>query len=389
MDDVSPPRISVNSEPGLSRVDLLLFVNLRSQASGLFQSIQEALMSLGREDLFTLKLLQVRDCPQLIEHFKLVTTPSLVKTHPLPFQVLTGTNMTEQLAYWWPRWQNQLQEAQDLAYSELDEAETQRLMQPSTEISEQVFRLSDEVFGLRQAKASLEAQLRFRERVVEILAHDLRNPLTTASLAIETLEIGLRDRDKLSDAMARQLVGQARRQMRKLDAMVTDLLQPNQGQDCLSINPLRFNLGQLCRELVQQFDSQLEAKSQVLIEDMPLDLPDACADPDRIRQVVANLLDNAVKYTPVGGKIVISAFHRTTQQLEVSVCDTGPGVPEADQDRIFHNAVRLERDATAAGYGIGLSVCDRIIKAHFGRIWVAPRVPQGSCFRFTLPVYED
>lgn len=381
------PRPSEDPSQRMARIKLLLFVNLRNQASALVEDIRATLAVLGGHDLFELEITQVREHPQLVEHFKLVATPSLVKTHPLPSQVLTGSNVTDQLRYWWPRWKSQLERVRSA--STAAEAQALGLSGPSTELSEHIFRLSDEAFSLRQANASLEAQLRFRDRILAILAHDLRNPLLAASLAIETLEKGLTGEVVLSPDLSCQLAAQARTQLKLLGGLVADLLRPDWGQERLAIQPLRLDLSQMQAGLLEQFEEQLVAKGQLLRIDIPLDLPPACADPERIRQVFGNLLDNAIKYTAQGGEITISAFHRTSQKLEVSVCDTGPGIPLEDQQRIFEHTVRLERDQATAGYGIGLALCDRIIKAHYCRIWVDSRVPEGSCFRFTLPVYEE
>lgn len=388
--DADPkPQTAETSSAGVS-INLLLFINLRNHSSALVEEIRATLRDLqGDEHRFELEMTQVKEHPQLAEHFKLVATPSLVKTHPLPAQVLTGSNVNEQLRYWWPRW---VSGARLLASKEPppDEPELDlNLKGLPTDISEYIFGLEDEAFRLRQEKNSLQAQLRFRDRIISILAHDLRNPLMGASLAVETLGKGLSLETPLPDGLDLQLVNQAKGQLKVLDSLVADMLQPDWGQERLTIEPQRCDLAELRSTVIQQFEEQVAAKGQVLRVDIPLDLPPACADTERIRQVFANLLDNAIKYTPHGGEIHISAFHRTSQKLEVSVCDTGPGVPMEDQARIFENTVRLARDQATPGYGIGLALCDRIIKAHYCRIWVDSRMPEGSCFRFTLPVFDE
>jgi len=368
-------------------INLLLFINLRNHSSALVEEIRSTLDELRGSDRFDLEITQVREHPQLAEHFKLVATPSLVKTHPLPAQVLTGSNVMEQLRYWWPRW---ISEARLLASNEPPPEETGLDLEGlPTDISEYIFGLEDETFRLRQENDSLQAQLRFRDRIISILAHDLRNPLMGASLAVETLGKGLCQETPLPEGLDLQLVKQAKGQLKVLDNLVADMLQPDWGQERLSIKPQRCDLAELRATVIQQFEEQIAAKGQRLEVDIPLDLPPACADTERIRQVFANLLDNASKYTPPSGSIMISAFHRTSQKLEVSICDTGPGIPVEDQGRIFENTVRLDRDQGTPGYGIGLALCDRIIKAHFCRIWVDSRMPEGSCFRFTLPVFDE
>ena len=127
---------------------------------------------------------------------------------------------------------------------------------------------------------------------------------------------------------------------------------------------------------------------QKLVKDIPTDLPPVYVDQEKIRQVLINLLGNATKYTPEGGKIELTVMHRTAQKIEVSITDNGLGIPAELRDRVFEERYRLERDGEADGYGIGLSLCRRIITAHYGHIWVDDAIgKKGSCFRFTLPVY--
>lgn len=129
-------------------------------------------------------------------------------------------------------------------------------------------------------------------------------------------------------------------------------------------------------------------KRQYIIKEIPQDLPPVYADPKLIRQVIINLLENAIKYSPENVPITLSIIHKTTQKVQVSVMDLGPGIPTAKKQKIFEGHFRLKRDRNEEGYGIGLSLCRQIINAHYGQIWVDNNGNQGSCFRFTLPVYR-
>ncbi len=394
------------------RVQFMLFVNHYSKGDQQAQLIRQALSELGGDDCFGLQVVHISSQPSLVEYFRLVAIPALVKTEPLPTQVLTGTDLVQQLRYWWPRWQIALQEESlpqfnDKRLPSEGVIGPEGVMLPAG-ISRQVFQLSDEVFRLKQESEALEEQLKFRDRVIAILAHDLRTPLTTASLAIETLEKGLKQSQQwlaaadvpapsggaipnhspLSDEMMLRLADQARSQLRKLDRMMDDILQAAQGEaDQLSIQPEKLNLQRLCHDIMLQLRDRLSAKSLHMDADIPTDLPPVCADAERIRQVLNNLFDNAIKYTPAGGRLSLACLHRTSQTVQISLCDTGPGIPPEAEETIFDDAFRLPRDQQTSGYGIGLSLCRRIICAHYGRIWVSPRSPHGSCFHFTLPVY--
>lgn len=170
--------------------------------------------------------------------------------------------------------------------------------------------------------------------------------------------------------------------------MITDLLETARGSNSeFKLQPHKLQLGELCQSVLVQMSEQFQLKSQQVKTDIPQDLPYVYADQELVRQVLVNLLDNASKYTPVGGEIHIAMLHRTTQKIQVTVCDNGPGIPEENRDRIFEDHFRLKRDEGKEGYGLGLSLCQRIIRAHYGRIWV-DTAPKGGCFHFTLPIYR-
>jgi two-component system clock-associated histidine kinase SasA len=240
---------------------------------------------------------------------------------------------------------------------------------------------------MKRDKEELEEQLHFKDRIVAMLAHDLRNPLTALSLALETIEVG---GEKITPKLMEQLLQHARNQTKIVNAMITDLLEAGRGSNTeFKLNLRRIELDKLCYSVINDlyFIDRLKAKEQDLVVDIPSGLPLVFADEERIRQVLTNLLSNAVKYTPVAGKIVFTVLDRTSQKTEVSITDTGPGIPPELRDRIFEERYRIERDDNEDGYGIGLSLCRRIVRAHYGQIWVEDAGKQGSCFRFTLPVY--
>ena len=89
-----------------------------------------------------------------------------------------------------------------------------------------------------------------------------------------------------------------------------------------------------------------------------------------------------------GGTISLSVIHRTSQQVQVSISDTGDGIPKEKQERIFEGHFRLKRDEKKEGYGLGLALCRNIVRAHYGQIWVDSAPNKGSSFHFTLPVYR-
>ncbi|MBH8565407.1 histidine kinase [Nostoc sp. CENA67] len=381
-------------------LQLLLFVDGRPKSRQQVQRIRTYLKALQAEYKFELQIIDVGQQPYLAEHFKLVATPALIKIHPEPRQILAGSNIIAQLKTWWPRWQTAVD-----TYLKLQEDITERIDENgrvssskstinSIAVSAELMRLSDEIFRLKQEQDKLQEQIQFKDRVIAILAHDLRNPLTAVAIAIETLQSNYNpetgDFERLKPAMTAHLLKQARSQTKIIDRMIADLLQVGRSNDIeLPIIPQKTDLGQLCLSVLEELRDRYTAKLLEIETDIPKDLPSVYADPERIRQVLVNLLDNAIKYTPKGGKISLAGLHRTTQKVQFSVGDNGPGIPVENRDRIFENHYRLQRDEGTEGYGIGLCLCQRIIRAHYGQIWVDSAPNGGAWFHFTLPVYPS
>jgi two-component system clock-associated histidine kinase SasA len=381
-------------------LQLLLFVDGRPKSRQQVQRIRAYLKELETGYSFELQIIDVGEQPYLAEHFKLVATPALVKIHPEPQQTIAGTNIIPELKTWWPRWQTAIDTFLKLQEDlQAVEDETSQVILPKSTIhsvatSAELIQLADEIFRLKQEKEKLQEQLLFKDRVIAILAHDLRNPLTAAAIALETLQsnynpdIGAFPR--LKPGLALHLLKQARTQTRIIDRMIADLLQVGRGEDTeLPITPQKLQLGTLCLEVLEELSDRYIAKSQTIETDIPQDLPYVYVDPERIRQVLTNLLDNAIKYTPIGGIISVAGLHRTTQKIQFSIGDSGPGIPEENRDRIFENLFRLQRDQNTDGYGIGLCLCQRIIRVHYGQIWVDSSPHGGAWFHFTLPVYPS
>ncbi len=376
-------------------LQLLLFTDERLSSRKNIQQIRNYLESLRIEYPFELKVVDVGKQPDLAEHFKLVATPALIKIHPQPKQLLAGSDLITQLKNSWPRWQSSVKEYQEKLSQGVssNSAGISPSATSSLANSVELIRLSDEIFRLKQEKEELLEQLKFKDQVLSMLAHDLRSPLTAASIAIETLELEQQPQNdrasKLTPSLKIRLFEQARTQLRSMDRMITELLQTARGNNAeFNIQLRKLQLGKLCQDVIAQMGEQFQLKSQQVETDVPQKLPNVYADMELIRQVLVNLLDNANKYAPIGGNIQVSILHRTTQKIQVTVADDGPGIPEEKCDRIFENHFRLKRDEATEGYGLGLSLCQKIVHAHYGRIWVDTSPKGGCCFHFTLPIYR-
>ena len=370
---------------------LLLFIDKRPNSGEHIRLIRHHLKRLQGTYPFCLDVVDVGDQPYLAEHFKLVATPALIKISPPPQQTLAGSDIVSQLEHWWSQWQEEV--AEELAKPTPIGKGGTSLIDSITD-SAKLIQLSDEIFRLNQLKEEFEAQLRFKDRIIAMMAHDLRNPLTAASIAIDTLELGYGRKGvkhaQLTPELTSQLLNHAKTQIRAIDRMITDILQAANGANAeIQIQPQAQDLNLLCMEALASMESKFQSKFHKVTTNIPEDLPRVYADPGQVRRVIVNLLDNAIKYTAEGGRIDISALHRTTQKVQVSIHDTGPGIPKENRERIFEESFRLQRDQGKDGYGLGLALCQRIIRAHYGQIWVDSVCGEGSHFNFTLPVYKE
>ena len=370
---------------------LLLFVDRRSSETEKVREIQDYLESLQSNCSFELEVVEIEKQPYLVEHLKLVATPALVKMMPAPKQVIAGSDLLRQLEMWLPKWKAASNDYKPQKELEIPDSPIPAGDRNSYDAAEKI-KLRDEIFRLEQEKQELAAQLRFKERSIGMLAHDLRTPLTAASMAVETIERAEANsqlsREKLADLKVK-LFYRAKSQFKIMESMIGELLQNSKSINAqLQIKPAALDLQSLCRKIAAQFDGLMKRKSMIFAIDIPQDLPLVDADEELIRQLLGNLLDNAIKYTPEGGTISLSILHRTNQTVQVSVCDTGPGIPLEERSHIFEDNFRLKRDRAIDGYGLGLATCQQIVSAHHGQIWVESSPQSGSCFQFTLLVYK-
>jgi two-component system, OmpR family, clock-associated histidine kinase SasA len=380
-------------------LQLLLFLDERMTSYVYNQEIRDKLTILNAERSFELQVVDVGKQPDLAEHYRVIATPALLKLYPNPRQILAGSNLLDQIDNWWERWHEELATAEDELAEDRETANPapqpneQLLLSDSLGYVSKLIKLTDEVFTLKQEKEALLDRLKLQDRAMSVLAHDLRNPLTAAALALGTLEIIHNPQDyranSLDPVAIAKLIERARTQLQAIDRLVTDILQPlSTNTPHFNLHPQKLDLDRLISAVVAQLAPQFQAKLQVVTTDIPQDIPCIYGDADKLRQTIANLLDNASKYTPDRGRVHISALHRTAQTIQVSIADNGLGIPLENQKQIFQDRIRLDRDLAQLGYGIGLAVCQRIIRAHYGQIWVESSPGKGSVFNFTLLVHQ-
>lgn len=220
--------------------------------------------------------------------------------------------------------------------------------------------------------------------------HELRNPLTTVHTAI----VALQDEScgPLTDKQ-REILDIARRNAKHLWAMVDDLLNITRADaGKMSFVPRGLPLESALLELAAASAVSAAEKRISITTDIAEALPPAYADPVRLRQILLNLVGNALKFTPEGGRITLSAriWERNAAFLLIGVEDTGPGIAGPDKRKIFERLYQSERTGKSfhKGLGIGLYICQQLTARHGGTIWVESAPEHGSRFYFTLPIFS-
>ena len=223
-----------------------------------------------------------------------------------------------------------------------------------------------------------------KQRLVADASHDLRSPL-----AVMRAELDVSLRGDLTPAARGVLVSvheEVDRMSRTVDNLLT-LAQADEGHLKLLTAPLL--LRDRVRATIRALAPAATAKGLALEEREALEAgrPDLVdADAQRVDQLLVNLIENAIKYTPSGGAVTVLTWRRDAE-VGVTVSDTGPGIPPEDLDHVFDRFFRVDeaRRRTSGGSGLGLAICREIVEAHGGRIWVESEAGRGSAFSLALP----
>lgn len=221
-----------------------------------------------------------------------------------------------------------------------------------------------------------------RRDFVSNVSHELRTPLASLKALTETLQEGALE----DPPAARKFLGRMETEIDTLTQMVQELLELSRiesGKVPLQLKPITPD--QLIRLAIERMSLQADRAGLEMKASCPADLPSALADLDRMEQVLANLLHNAIKFTPPGGDITLSA-HRENDRVVFQVADTGVGIAPADLERIFERFYKADRARSGGGTGLGLSIARHLVEAHGGRIWAESEPGKGSIFYFSLPI---
>lgn len=245
-------------------------------------------------------------------------------------------------------------------------------------VEEMSQRIADQIEQLRQADAA-------RRDMVANISHDLRTPLASLQGYLETLSM---KEDSFSDEEKRKYIDLAVRQSDRLSRLIAELFELTMLDSTgtrLNFEP--FSLPELVQDVVQKFRPQAERRHMELDLDMPASAPFVRADIGLIERVLENLIENAIKYTPEGGRISLTLIPGA-DGIEARVADTGPGIPEEDRERIFERFYRVEKSRADApeGTGLGLAITRRILQLHESPIRVESTPGHGASFSFRLPL---
>ncbi len=210
------------------------------------------------------------------------------------------------------------------------------------------------------------------------VAHDLRTPLTRMRLSIEGVAQN-EDKDILKEVLF-----DCAEEVGKLERLVKTVMDISEAEaETMNLYTEKIDLNELINESVHQYDFLINDKNL----DVQLQLVEGLhvsVDPNRIRQVLNNLIDNAIKYTPEGGKIELLT-QDNHQSVLLTVRDNGIGISNEDQNHIFDRLYRADKSRSTKGQGLGLSLVKAILQAHYGEIKVQSKPGQGASFHILLP----
>ena len=230
-----------------------------------------------------------------------------------------------------------------------------------------------------------ERAARSRDELMAVVAHDLKNPLNTIQLALRVLLEEGRCGEEEKHALERHALGAVQRASERMYRLIHDLLEVARADaGRIWIQPAPADPEELLREALDAHCEVAAAKSITLEATTDESLPSVLADRERIAQVFSNLIGNALKFTPDGGRVSVRGW-RAMPGVRFAVEDTGPGIPRDDQAHVFDRFWQA-KNASRMGTGLGLSIAKAIVEGHGGSIGVESTAGQGSRFEFSLPI---
>jgi signal transduction histidine kinase len=252
--------------------------------------------------------------------------------------------------------------------------------------SRHLSKIAKDLALIKQQEDSCNSTQKNRDEFTAMLVHELRSPLSVIKGASDLV---LKETDKLSAEQIHNLLGQIRSSSDNLLSIVNDILDVSKmDAGKFEVDKAFGDFNELLSDECDYYSSMLGARNLDLATSFDESLPHFNFDSFRIKQVLNNLISNAIKYSPEGGKVTVSSASKSGYAL-VAVVDTGVGVPKEDQAKLFHKYMHPHNHQKTAGIpstGLGLVISKGIIEAHGGSIWYEENVPKGSKFIFSLPL---
>jgi signal transduction histidine kinase/GGDEF domain-containing protein len=282
------------------------------------------------------------------------------------------------------------QGASDFLTKPLNLEETILRLKKVLEGKQRFVRLKDYADHLEKANQELKRIDTIKSEFVSVASHELRTPLAAIKNAIQIMLSG-----KAGEINENQkkFLSMAERNINRLTNILNDLLNLSR----IESGKIIINFEELAPKALIEFilsslKPQADNKSLKLRMDFPDELPTAYGDREKIEQILTNLVGNAIKFTPEGGEITVSAkpLDSDRKMVAFSVRDTGIGIPEEELEKIFDKFHQVEDSLhrSTGGTGLGLAITRGLIEAHQGKIWVESELGKGSTFTFTLPISE-
>jgi two-component system phosphate regulon sensor histidine kinase PhoR len=267
----------------------------------------------------------------------------------------------------------------DLSF--VEERDRKRAINPLKQINEEIF----EYAANKQKEINdLKKMEEFRREFVANVSHELKTPIFAAQGFVHTLLDGAMENKKVRQKFLKK----AAKSLDGLDMLVQDLLTLSQMETGdIKMQYEHFDIRRTVREVFDQFEGEAEKKGiELLTEFKPTDYPYVYADPQRIYQVMINLVSNAIKYTKHEGEVKVY-LRNESDGVMINVSDRGRGIPPEDIKRIFERFYRVEksRSKNKGGTGLGLAIVKHIIELHRSKVYVSSEVNKGSVFSFKLP----
>ena len=245
-------------------------------------------------------------------------------------------------------------------------------------------RVKDRTMELEQANERLREMDHLKSAFVSVVSHELRTPMTSIKGYVENMLQGLTG--ELTDKQSHYL-GRMKLNVERLTRLINDLLDLSRIEmGRLELRRTAVCIRDLSGDVIENCQPLAQDKGITLTPTFPAQLQPVSGDRDKLTQVLTNLIQNAIKFTPEGGQVRVDVRSRDDGFIQVNVIDTGAGIPSDELDKVF---LRFYRSAsaspTAQGAGLGLTIAKNLVELHGGRIWATSALGSGSCFSFTVP----